>query len=607
VDSAPTDSRRWWAVVALSLAVLAVGVDLTILNVALPTLAVSLRASTSQLQWFVDSYSLVVAALLLPAGILADRLGRKRLLLVSVSAFALTSAACAYAGSPGVLVLTRALLGASAAVILTVSLSLLAVLFPIDAERQRATSLVIGATMLGYPLGPVVGGWLLDHFWWGSVFLINVPVAAVALGAIAFLMPESRREGAPRLDGTGVILTSLLLSSIGLAAVTYGVIAAGQDGWTSTGTLASLAGGAVALGLFVLWEGRRPAHRGEALVELRLFRSRSFSWGTILATLISFALFGLLFAMPQYFEGVIGLSPLASGVHLLPFIGGFVVGAAAATVLAGGDTGDTGGTGGTVDTGNAGPGRAGRRIGTNQVAAIGFAAMAAGLFVGASTSPSDGTAWASLWFVIAGGGLGLALPATMNVALGALSGDRAGVGSGLIMACRQVGATIGVAVLGTVLNSAYRDRVVTTGLPAPVAGLVRQGVGTGDIVGARLHDPAVTKSVHVAFVGSLDQMLTVCGAVAVACTVLSIVTLRGRVRAVTEPVSTDGEPVDRGPIDGEQGDHGPVDREQVDREQVDHGPADNGPAGGGAADGSRERTVVRVASPEVAAPVATAP
>jgi DHA2 family multidrug resistance protein-like MFS transporter len=508
------DGRRWWALAALSVAVLVVGLDLTILNVALPTLASSLRASTSQLQWFVDSYSLVLAALLLPAGILADRLGRKRLLLVSVALFAASSAACAYAGSPAALVVTRAVLGGSAAVVLTVSLSMLTVLFPADEERQRATSLVMGCTMLGYPLGPVLGGWLLDHFWWGSVFLINVPIAVVALGAITAWMPESRRVGAPRLDGGGVIVTSVVLSSLGLTAITYGVIDAGQNGWTGVRTLAALAVGTVCLIGFIVWEGGRPAHHREALVDLKLFRSRLFTWGTALATLISFALFGLLFAMPQYFEDVIGLSPLSSGVHLLPFIGGFVVGAALATALAGPSE--------PAATPSA------PQVGPNLISALGFAILAGGLFLGAATDIHSTTGWASLWFVVAGSGLGVALPATMNAALSALSPERAGVGSGLIMACRQVGATIGVAVLGTVMSIVYRGHLDVAGLPAPIASLAREGVGTGDVVAARLHDPALGQSVHAAFVTSLDAMLRVCGAIAIGSTLLSILFLRAR-------------------------------------------------------------------------------
>jgi len=535
--------RRWWALVALSVGVLVVGVDLTVLNVALPTLAASLHASTSQLQWFVDSYSLVLAGLLLPAGLLADRYGRKRLLLVALTVFGAGSAACAYSGSPVALIAVRAVLGGGAAVIVTVSLSILAVLFPTDEERQKATAVIMGCTMLGYPLGPLLGGWLLNHFWWGSVFLINVPVAAVALVAIAILMPESASANPPRLDGLGVVL-----SSLGLVAVTYGVIQAGQDGWSSTRAVAALLIGAVVLSAFVVWEGRVAHRYREPLVDLELFRSSRFTWGTALATMVSFAMFGLLFAMPQYFQAVMGEDPLGSGIRLLPLIGGLVVGAVLATRLQGARprnqaatataTGATataaGATAATARTTAAMP--AMPRVAANIVVAVGFAVMAAGLFLGATTKIGSGTGWAVFWFAICGFGLGFSLPATMNAALGALSPERAGTGSGLIMACRQVGATIGVALLGNVLDSEYRDRVNTAHLPALAAQMVRKGVAPGMQVARQLGDAALGRSVRSAFVTSLDVMLWLCGGIAVGAMALALVFLPRR--RSTAPSST---------------------------------------------------------------------
>src|ERR1700729_2371930 len=223
---ASSDTRRWWALGALALSVLVVGLDLTVLNLALPTLAADLHASTSDLQWFVDAYSLVLAAALLPAGLLGDRYGRKKLLTGALVVFGAASLACAYSRSPGELIAARSVLGLAAAVILPLSLAVLPVLFT-PAERSRAIAVVGGATFLGYPIGPIVGGWLLDHFWWGSVFLINVPVVIVAVIAVVFLMPESRALRRPRIDGVGVII-----SSAGLAALTYGFITAGQNGWS---------------------------------------------------------------------------------------------------------------------------------------------------------------------------------------------------------------------------------------------------------------------------------------------------------------------------------------------------------------------------------------
>lgn len=516
-------ARRWWALVALSVAVLVVGVDLTVLNVALPTLAGSLHASTSQLQWFVDSYSLVLAGLLLPAGLLADRYGRKRLLLVALSVFGASSAGCAYAGSPVALIVIRALLGGGAAVIVTVSLSILAVLFPTDAERQKATAVIMGCTMLGYPLGPVLGGWLLNHFWWGSVFLINVPLVAAALVAIAILMPESRGAAPSRFDGLGVVL-----SSLGLVGVTYGVIQAGQEGWSSARAVAGLVIGAVALLAFLVWERHVTRRHQVPLVDLGLFRSARFTWGTVLATMVSFAMFGLLFAMPQYFQAVMGQDPLGSGIRLLPLIGGLVIGAGLATRLQGARS-RAHATAKTPPT---------PRLATNLVVAVGFAFMAVGLFLGATTKVGSGTGWAVFWFVICGFGLGFSLPATMNAALGALSTERAGTGAGLIMACRQVGATIGVALLGNILNSEYRDRVNVAHLPASVAQVVRKGVATGMEAARQLGDAALARSVRSAFVTSLDVMLCVCAAIAVGAMALALFFLPRRHADAPTPVPT---------------------------------------------------------------------
>jgi hypothetical protein len=258
------------------------------------------------------------------------------------------------------------------------------------------------------------------------------------------------------------------------------------------------------------------------LVDLGLFRSARFTWGTVLATMVSFAMFGLLFAMPQYFQAVMGQDPLGSGIRLLPLIGGLVIGAAVATRLQGARSQHDA----TATTPPA------PRLAANLVVAIGFAFMAAGLLLGATTTLDSGSGWAVFWFVICGLGLGFSLPATMNAALGALSPERAGTGSGLIMACRQVGATIGVALLGNILNSEYRDRVNVAHLPASAAQVVRKGVATGMQAARQLGDAALGRSVRSAFVTSLDVMLGVCGAIALGAMALALVFLPRR-RAVT--------------------------------------------------------------------------
>jgi MFS transporter, DHA2 family, multidrug resistance protein len=504
------ERRRWWALGALALSVLVVGLDLTVLNLALPTLGTDLHASTSDLQWFVDAYSLVLAAALLPAGLLGDRLGRKRALVPALVLFGLASLACAYSHSSGELVAARAVLGLGAAVILPLSLAVIPVLFT-PAERQKAIAVVMSAVFIGYPLGPILGGWLLDNFWWGSVFLINVPVIALALIAVALLMPESRSEQRPRLDVAGVVI-----SSAGLVALVYGFIKAGENGWGDVTALATMIGGAAVLAAFYLWErgvARRPG--GQPLVQLSLFESAGFTWGTLLSTLVSFALFGILFAMPLYFRDVRGLDSLGAGVRLLPMIGGMVVGMITGTRLqTPPKTPD--GTPGTP------------LVGVKVLVTVGFVVMAAALAVGASTTIHSGTGFGAAWFAVAGAGLGLAMPSAMNAAIGTLSAERSGAGSAVITAFRQVGATLGAAILGTVLSSAYQGRLHLAGLPAAAASTVHSGVSGGVAVAHALGSASLLGSVDSSFVHGLDVMLWVCAGIALAAGLLGLAFLPSR-------------------------------------------------------------------------------
>ncbi|HTS97152.1 MAG TPA: MFS transporter [Streptosporangiaceae bacterium] len=505
------ERRRWLALSALALSVLVVGLDLTVLNLALPTLGTQLHASTSDLQWFIDSYSLVLAAALLPAGLLGDRFGRKKVLVPALVLFGLASLACAYSHTAGELTAARAVLGLGAAVILPLSLAVIPVLFTPE-ERQKAIAVVMAAVFIGYPLGPILGGWLLDTFWWGSVFLINVPVIAVALVAVAVLMPESRSERPPRLDGIGVAI-----SSLGLTALVYGFIRAGEDGWADLAALGTMLGGAALLAAFVYWErrvSRRPG--GQPLVDLTLFQSAGFTWGTILATLVSFALFGILFAMPLYFRDVRGLDSLGAGLRLLPMIGGMIVGMVAGTRLQ------------TAPKAPPGAPSPPPRAGAKTLVTAGFTVMAVALAVGALTSVSTGTGYGAAWFAVAGAGLGLAMPSAMNAALGALSAERSGTGSAVITAFRQVGATLGAAILGTLLSSAYQARLDLAGLPASAATTVRSGISGGVAVAHELGSAGLAQVVDVAFVHGLDVMLWCCAGIAVASALLALAFLPQR-------------------------------------------------------------------------------
>jgi EmrB/QacA subfamily drug resistance transporter len=294
-----------------------------VLNVVLPTLATDLNAATTQLQWFANAYTLVLASLLLPAGLLGDRFGQKKLLLGALALFGMASLACAYASSPATLIAARAALGIGAAFLIPLSMSLLNVLFPPE-ERARALTIWVMATFLGIPLGPVFGGWLLDNFWWGSVFLVNVPLAVVGLVAVVFWVPSTRGSREGRIDGAGIVL-----SSAGLAALTYGFVQVGERGWGDAGSLQLIAAGVVLLAGFAWWQ-RRTRH---PLVDRVLFASRRFTGGAILATIASFALMGLMFVLPQLFQAVQGTDALGTGLRLLPLIGGMLIGSKAAEQL----------------------------------------------------------------------------------------------------------------------------------------------------------------------------------------------------------------------------------------------------------------------------------
>jgi EmrB/QacA subfamily drug resistance transporter len=498
-------SSRWWALGALVLAVLAVGLDGTILSVALPTLGRSLDASTAQLQWFVAAYTLVFAAALVPGGMLGDRYGRKKMLLVSLVVFGAASVACALAPSADAFVAARALLGLGGALMLPMVLGLLPVLFD-ERERARAIGAITAAVMLGYPIGPLLGGWMLTKFDWSWVFLINLPVVALALVAVAVLLPESRSSVRQRIDLVGVAL-----SSGGLALLIYGVINAGDRGWSDTAALVEMVGGTLALAAFVVWERRVAA----PLVDLRLFRARAFTWGATLSSLASFAMFGLLFAAPLYFQVVRGADAQGSGIRLLPLIGGLLVGGAVADRLA-------------------------ARAGVGRTAALGFLVVAGGLALGAMTSVATGDTQAIAWIALSGLGLGLLLPTTIDAALGAVSEANSGVASGVLQALRMVGGALGAAILGALINATYRDQLGEA-VSSAVARSARESAVAGVEAANTAHSSPLLDTVREAFVSGMNLTLWVSAALMVAGGLLALV-LRPRRGAKQVP-----DPVERSP------------------------------------------------------------
>jgi MFS transporter, DHA2 family, multidrug resistance protein len=505
-----TDNRKWWALGALTLSVMAVGLDSTILSVALPTLATALQATESDLQWFQSGYLLVLAAAMLPAGLLGDRYGRKRVMLTALALFAAGSVACAFAPSAGWFIAARVGLGIAGAGVIVMALSALTVLFT-EEERPRAVGVWAAANFLALPLGPILGGWLLSYYWWGWVFLMNVPVAAIGLIAGFALVPESRSSERRGLDLVGVVS-----SSAGLVAVTYGLIRAGQSGWTDATGLAPVAAGLLVLVGFFFWERRVR----EPLIDLVLFRSGSFTWGVILMATAGLALIGVLFALPQYFQAVLGTDALGSGVRLLPFIAGMILGVLPAD-------------------------RAARLIGPKLTVAAGFAVLGVGAVIGSGTGVGSSTGFIALWTAIFGVGMGLVFATAASAAVTELPAERSGVGAAVMQALQKVGGPFGAAIMGSVLSSTYQGALHLTGLPPAAASAVRTSVFGGLAVAHRLGSPSLLDSVRTAFVQGMDTALIVSAGIAVVGLVLALVFLPWRVRGATpagreEPIAVTG-------------------------------------------------------------------
>ncbi|HEX4443564.1 MAG TPA: DHA2 family efflux MFS transporter permease subunit [Galbitalea sp.] len=480
-----TAAQKWWALVAVCLCVLAVSLDGTVLSVALPTLGNALGASESDLEWFQSGYLLTLAAGVLPAGLVGDRFGRKKVLLVSLVIFGLGSILCAEAWSPTVFLIARLFMGLAGAGVTVMAFSALVVLFD-DKQRPRAVGVYESANFLALPLGPILGGWMLSHLWWGWVFLINVPVVAIGLVVGIILIPESRSSERAPQDWVGV-----LLSTMGLVAVTYGLIRAGSNGWSDGVAIALIGGGVLVLVGFALWERRFAARGGRPMVDPDLLRSRSFTVPAVLSGLAGLGLIGLLFNMPQYFQAVHGVDAFGSGLRLLPLVGGLIVGALPAGWLV-------------------------RRIGSKLTVTIGFVILAGAAFVGTSTRTDSTTEFVAIWMAVVCAGSGLALTAGTAAALSRLSEARSGIGSAIVQTFQKTAGPFGTAVAGSVLAGTYRANLHLGELPSSAAAAVRQSVYGGVAVANKLGSASLARDVRLAFTNGVDASLLVTACVGVA-------------------------------------------------------------------------------------------
>jgi EmrB/QacA subfamily drug resistance transporter len=490
--------RRWWALLVLCLSLLVIGLDNTILSVALPTLVRDLHASTSQLQWMVDAYALVFAGMLLTAGALGDRFGRRRVLGAGMLIFGVGSGLSAFAGSAGALIAWRALMGLGAALIMPSTLSIVTNVFPAR-ERGRAIGIWAGVSGLGIAIGPALGGWLLQHYWWGSVFFVNVPITAAAILAGLALIPESRDPAATPLDPAGVVL-----SIAGLGALVYGIIEAPSHGWTSGTILGALAAAAVLLVAFVVVELRQRT----PMMDVRLFENARFTAASLTTGLVFFALFGALFFLSQYLQSVLGYDALGSGLRMLPVSVALVVTAPLSARLA-------------------------ERFGTKLVVGAGMLLVTGGLALLSTASTASGFGLVAASLLLLGVGMGNVMAPATEAIMGALPPARAGVGSAVSSTVRQVGGVLGVAVLGSLLSSAYTTRLSGTlhGVPAAVVRAAGDSVGAANQVAARLGGGAARELVadaHAAFIHGMDVTVLAAAGVALLGALLALVFLPAR-------------------------------------------------------------------------------
>ncbi len=479
LSTPPPDTvhERRWAILAVSvLAVFVTVLDGTIVNVALPSLSLDLGASTRQLQWIVDSYMLVFAGLLLAAGGLGDRYGRKRVLIVGLVLFAATSAYTGSAGSAGDLIVGRALMGIGAALIFPATLAIVAGVFTDPKERAAAIGIWSASSGIGVAAGPILGGWLLESYWWGSVFYINLPVVAIAVTAAVILIPESRDTSAPRLDIGG-----LALSIAAIAAMVFTIIEAPEWGWLSTTTLVGFLTAATLLTVFVLWELRVD----HPMLPVEIFRNLRFSAASVSVTSSFFALFGFIFLITQYFQLVRGYGPLEAGLRSIPVAVAIAVASVTAPALV-------------------------ERFGTTRIVAGGLSLMGIG-FVWVSTA-SASTPYPEIvgQMLILGVGLGFTTaPATESI-MGSLPPDRAGVGSAVNDTTRELGGTLGVAIIGSIFSSIYigalNDSEVIAALPHEAREATEESVGAAQFIAPQLGDaaPAYLAEVGNAFMSGMS-------------------------------------------------------------------------------------------------------
>lgn len=512
----PRDSRRWWVLGVMSLSILMVFLDNTVVNTALPAISRELEASTSTLQWVVDSYALVLAGLLLLGGTIGDRFGRRRWMFAGMTVFGLASVGAALSPNAEVLIAFRALQGVGAALVMPATLSILTDVFPRD-ERTMAIGIWTGVGALGIGLGPAFGGYLVDNVGWAAVFWMHVPLVLAALIGIAVIVPESKDQRARSLDIPGGVL-----ATVGLIALVYGIIRGGEAGWTSAEILASFTIATGALLAFVITELRA----AEPMLPLRFFKQRDFTASVVIIGLMMFAMFVSFFFLTQYFQLVQGRSALSAGLLILPTSAAMMVAAPLSTLAV-------------------------KRVGPRALISTSMVLMAVGILMLTQVEVDTGTLYvvAALSTFGFAGGLGMA-PLTDTV-MAAVPVDDAGIGSAVNDVTRELGGALGIALIGSLVNGWYRsnvDETLTGQVPAEVLEASREGIGVATLTASQL--PAevattLTTTANLAFVDAMTNGFFVSAAILLGTVAVALTMVPTRLREVqaTNEEFESGEPV----------------------------------------------------------------
>jgi EmrB/QacA subfamily drug resistance transporter len=499
---------RWVGLAALTVSGLVLGLDITILVTAIPTLSAKLNATTDQLQWMSAAYTLSLAGFMLPAGVLGDRLGRKRLLLIGLVTFGISSVVASEMTSANGLILMRVVMGASGAIILPIMQAMLPSMFAED-ERQRAIGFAGAGSFIGLPLGPLLAGWLLTHYAWGSIFLINAPVVVVGVIGVWLFVPENKAANPNRLDWFGAVL-----EVVGVTGLVYGIIEEPVHGWSDLQVAGPIFGGAVLIAAFVVWQLRTRT----PLIDLNLFRNRRFALATVAFTVVGFAMTGVMFVLSPYLQIVQGNDAQGTGVRLLPLIAAMMVGAVSSDALA-------------------------KRLGAKVMVSAGLLGNAAGMLLLSRAGVDSGYTLVAIALAVIGLSIALAMIPSLDAILGALPARETGAGSALTRAIQNVGASFGVAVMGSILNSAYQAQVSghIAGLPARVQAAAQTSVAVAAAVAHHLPAPIGARVLRVAdeaYSQGMTEVLLVTAGLTVAGAVLMALFLPARATHATNGLET---------------------------------------------------------------------